>query len=135
MSKAGGDPGEESLGCASVLSRCPTAHSADTLWRLRPAAQRGQHMAEVPAAAREDLQAKSAGRATLPPLATVWSQLTGSWCSLHPGLRFLAAGWGFVQLQKQYLVKHAVREIRFYLDFKPNENTNKHGLLQCNLDT
>lgn len=47
----------------------------------------------------------------------------------------LASAGAFVPLQKQYLLKHTVREISFYLDFKPNENINNHGLLQCNLDT
>lgn len=38
-----GDPGEASLGCASVLCRCPSAHS-DTLWE----AQHGPEVTEQP---------------------------------------------------------------------------------------
>lgn len=66
MSKPEGDPGEGSLGCASGLYRCPTAHSTDALWEAQPCSSAGQYISEVMAAACEDLQAKSAGRATLP---------------------------------------------------------------------
>lgn len=73
VSKPGGDAGEGSLGCASVLSRCPS--STDTL-REAQVCSSAWPAHEVTAAAPEDLQAKSALRATLPQLATVWSQLT-----------------------------------------------------------
>lgn len=136
VSKAAGDPGEGSLGCASVLSRCPTAHSADTLRE----AQHGQHTAEVTAAAREDLQAKSAGKICRQGHATMACH------SVEPADRLLlfSAPWApacclqagaFVLLTGQYLLKRTVREISSYLNFKPNESMNKRGLLQCNLDT
>lgn len=131
VSKAEGDPGEGSLGCASVLCRCPTAHSADTLWRLGPAAQRGQHITEVTAAAPEDLQAGPRYR-SLPQCGASWQ---GSCCSLHPGLLLAGFSLGLLFNCKSSTWANILLEIRFYLNFKPNENINKLGLLQCNLDT
>lgn len=76
VSEPESDPGVGSLACGSVLCRWPSARSADTLggsaW---PAHRRGHSSSPW----------GSAGRATLPGFATVWSQLIG--------LLLLSAAW------------------------------------------
>lgn len=96
VSKPEGDPGERSLGCASVLSRCPTARSADTLWEAQacisawPAQQRSQQQPER--ICRQNLQAGPRYH-SLPQCGASWQ---GSWCSLHPGFQLAGFSLGLL---------------------------------------
>lgn len=95
VSKPEGDPGEGSLGCSSVLSRCPLQALLTHCGRLSPAAQHGQHVAEVTAEpvriCRQNLQAGPRYQ-SLPQCGASW-QAPGVLCTL--AFSCLASVWAF----------------------------------------
>lgn len=111
VSKAEGDPGEGSLGCASVLCRCPIAHSGGSGLQLSVASTSQRSQQQPLRICRQNLQAGP----RYPSLPQCGASCQGSAALCTRASACCLQSAAFVQLQKQYLAKRTVREIWFYL--------------------